>query len=119
MATSRVRRGRSTQMLVAAWFAQRGWPNAESRAASLPGEDVLGLGDISVEVKASSRFNVLSALRQAEANAHGKLPAVVYRPDGFGPEKIDRWIVALTLADFTQLCHMANLHDVAVPDDAA
>lgn len=128
MATSRVRRGRKTQELVAEWFRERGWPNAASRPASLPGEDVMGL-PFSLEVKASSRFNVLSALRQAQANSAGKLPAVVHRPDGYGPERIGNWVVSLDLSAFTALLVRAGLCEdqavyeqhllKAVPDDAA
>lgn len=112
MASSRVRRGRSTQALVAAWFREHGWPDAESRPASLPGEDIIGLGHISVEVKASSRFNLLGALKQSRANAQGGLPLVVYRPDGYGPEKISGWVVAMTLEDATRLLADAYLVDL-------
>lgn len=108
MASSRVRRGRSTQTLVASWFAARGWPQAESRPASLPGEDILGMGDVSVEVKGSRDMPLLKALRQSQANAKGKLPLVVWRPDGFGPEKIGQWVCAMTLADMTTLLQKAG-----------
>lgn len=119
MATARVRRGRTTQALVAQWFAARGWPQAESRAASLPGEDVLGMGDVSIEVKASSRFNLIAALRQSKTNANGKLPLVIYRPDGFGEAAISDWLVAMRLEDATHLLVRAGYAQTVVPDDAA
>lgn len=104
MANSRVVRGRATQRLVAEWFAARGWPHATSRGASEAGEDVLGMGRLSVEVKASSRGNLTAALRQAAANQNGAhYSLVVWRPDGFGPERQGEWVACMSLAQMTAL----------------
>lgn len=56
------------------------------------------------EVKATAGQDFTGALRQARANAQdGEIPFVVYRPKGYGPEKIGQWVVALDLETFTQL----------------
>lgn len=117
MSRSRIVRGRKTQALVAAWFAERGWPHATSRGSSEAGEDILHMGGVSIEVKASSRFDVLAAIRQSEANCDGKYPVVVHRPDGYGPERIDRWVASMSLAALTCLLIRAGLAEV--PEDFA
>lgn len=104
MTNPRVARGRVTQRLVAQWFAERGWPAAKAIEAFLPGVDVVGVHGYSIEVKATNRGDLLSALRQAAANKRdGDLPVVVWRPNGYGPAQIGQWVVALRLEDFTTL----------------
>lgn len=107
MATARVTRGRKTQELVAEWFRARGWPNAKSRAASLAGADIYDV-PFAPEVKATAGQDFTGALRQAKANAGGKLPFVIYRPKGYGPERIADWLVVFTLFDATQLLQKAG-----------
>ncbi len=105
MATSRVSRGRKTQELVAEYFRKRGWPSARSSPASIPGRDILHMPGLAPEVKASNdkNFSMTSALRQAAANAGDDLPFVIYRPRGFGPENIGKWVVFMDLDRFTSL----------------
>ena len=56
------------------------------------------------EVKATEGQDFTGALRQARRNSkEGEYAFVVYRPRGYGEEKISQWIVALDLATFTQL----------------
>ena len=110
MPTARVSRGRATQELTAAWFRERGWPNASSRAASLPGVDITGMPGLAPEVKATRGENLTGALRQAAHNADiAELPFVVFRPAGYGPARIEEWLVAISLEDFTSLLHGAGL----------
>lgn len=103
MATNRVSRGRKSQELLAEWYRLRGWLNAKSRPASLPGVDVYDMLGLAPEVKATAGQDFTGALRQAKANASEDLAYVIYRPKGYGPEKIGQWIVAMTLDDHTQL----------------
>lgn len=103
MASHRVSRGRESQVWLAEHFREAGWVNAESRAASLPGTDVLGMPGWAPEVKATEKENLTGALRQAAKNSGGDIPFVVYRPRGYGREKIGQWIVALDLSVFTEL----------------
>ena len=104
MANARVSRGRKSQELLAEWFRKHGWLGAQSRPASLPGTDVYGMPGWAPEVKATAKQDLTGALRQARANApEGHVPFVIYRPHGYGPEKIGQWIVAFSLEDATQL----------------
>ena len=104
MATGRVARGRKTQQIVAEWFRAHGWPNAKSIEAFLPGVDVNGVNGLAIEVKATSKGDLLAALRQAEANRiDDQTPIVVWRPNGYGKQKTGQWVVAMTLNDFTNL----------------
>lgn len=104
MANSRVARGRKTQSLLAEWFRAHGWPNAKAIEAFLPGADITGVDGFSIEVKATSKGDLLAALRQAQANAiECQTPMVIWRPNGYGETRIGEWVVALTLKDFTQL----------------
>jgi hypothetical protein len=102
MTDHRVSRGRATQEMTAEWFRKRGWPDAQSRAASLPGVDIMNMLGLAPEVKAQPG-NVTGALKQAVKNANGDLPFVVWRPNGYGPERIKDWPVILMLHDFTNL----------------
>lgn len=108
MATARVSRGRKTQELVAEWFRGKGWPEALSTPASLPGVDIQKMLGLAPEVKATAAVDPTGWLRQAVANAKGDLPFVVYRPKGFGPERIDGWPVIIRLDDFTDLLSEAG-----------
>jgi hypothetical protein len=104
--SSRKARGHQTQNAVAEWFAADGWPHATSAGAGRPGVDVLGMPNLSCEVKARRDLNVLAWLRQAAASEG--LPFVVWRPDGMGPASIERWPVMTTLEHFTELLHAAG-----------
>lgn len=102
MTNSRVARGRKTQELAAKWFREHGWAGAESRPASLPGTDIYGMPGWAPEVKATRGLEDGKAIRQAVKNApDGDIPFVVFRPAGYGEERIDEWRVVLTLNDFT------------------
>ncbi len=104
MANSRVARGRKTQSLIADWFRAHGYPKAKAVEAFLPGADVTGVDGFSIEVKATSKGDLLAALRQADANAiECQTPLVIWRPNGYGETRIGEWIVAMRLEDFTTL----------------
>ena len=100
-----------TQKVVAEWFASHGWPFAESTGASRQGADITGTPDISVEVKARRDLNPLEWIRQAESCANGRLPFVVFRPDGAGEATVNRWPILMRLEDLTQLLHAAGYGD--------
>lgn len=104
---SRVNRGRATQRLVANWFKGNGWPWATSKGAGESGIDVVNMPGLSPEVKATPG-DVTGALLQARRNAGEGLPFVVWRPNGYGPERIAEWPVIFTLADATALMRAAG-----------
>ena len=109
MATSRVRRGRTTQVLVAQLLQKNGLPDAGSRAASLPGEDIIDAGELSIEVKTGGSSVILPGLRQAKKNAGPeKFPLVFWRPNGYGEERIGKWVVSMTLDDALTLLKRAD-----------
>lgn len=104
MANSRVARGRQTQRMVAQWFRAHGWPDAKSIEAFLPGADVTGVDGYAIEVKATSKGDLLAALKQAENNRiEDQTPIVIWRPNGYGETRQGEWVVALTLEHFTRL----------------
>lgn len=109
MASARVSRGRRSQELLAEWFRNHGWPQAWSRPASLPGTDIPGMPGLAPEVKATAGQDFTGALRQARANAGTDIPFVIYRPKGYGPEKIGQWLVVFDLDTATDLLQKAGL----------
>lgn len=110
MTDNRVRRGRKSQEIAAEYWCSRGFPGAHAIAASLPGMDVLGMDGLHPEVKATRGDSILSALKQATKGAEGtgRLPFVLWRPQGYGPAKIDEWVGALWNKDLTTLLRMAG-----------
>lgn len=111
---SRKHRGLATQRMVAEkWFKSRGWPWATSKGAGESGIDIVNMPGLAPEVKAQPG-DVTGALLQAVRNAGNDLPFVVWRPNGYGPERMAKWPVILTLEDFTALLHRAGYGD---PDE--
>lgn len=98
MVSARVARGRKTQELAAEYLRDI-YPNAEAVSASLPGKDIKNTPGVSIEIKATSQADITGALRQAVRNSEGdEIALVVYRPKGYGPERIDEWVVAMPFA---------------------
>jgi len=110
---SRKHRGYATQRMVAEWFQKHGWPFAYSKGAGESGIDVENMPGLSPEVKATPG-DVTGALNQAVRNAGKGVPFVVWRPNGYGPERINRWLMILTLEDGTDLLRQAGYGD---PDE--
>lgn len=105
---SRKRRGMQTQALVAAYYAEHGFPHATDAGAGRSGRDILGVIGVATEVKARRDFNPGAALRQAIATADGDLPVVVVRLDGMGPATIADWPAFLRFADLVALLRAAG-----------
>ena len=108
MTNSRKARGMRTQLVVAEWFRDRGWPFATSTGAGRAGVDIENMPGLAPEVKARRDFNVTGFLKQAAANRGDGLPFVVLRPDGYGEANVDKWAAILTLDDFTALLRAAG-----------
>lgn len=102
MATARVKRGRATQGMLADYWRPH-WPDAYTLPGAVGGRDVRGMPGLAPEVKATDEMPLLAALRQATRNADGDLPFVVWRPNGYGPERIGEWVMALYVRDGTGL----------------
>lgn len=106
---NRKRRGRETEIMVAAAFSTDGWPYAVAVGAGTPGRDVTGVPGLAVEVKARANFDPMAHLRQA--NRHAKddeIPVVVMRPNGYGVTTVDEWPVFLTFDQFRRLLKEAG-----------
>lgn len=105
---SRKHRGYATQRLVADRLRHL-FPHATARGAGEPGTDLLHTPGYAIEVKATSRGDLLAALRQAANNARdGELPVVVWRPNGYGPARVGDWVAVLTLDDLADLIDRAD-----------
>jgi hypothetical protein len=112
MTNGRVTRGRQTQNLAAAYLHCL-FPSAYSVAASLPGKDIKNTPGLSIEVKATTKGDITGALRQAVRNSdpvHEK-PLVIWRPVGYGPERIADWVVAVRFGDAIDLLGRAGYGD--------
>jgi hypothetical protein len=108
MTATRKRRGAETQRVVADAFKQAGWLYAEPVGAGAPGRDLTGVPGVACEIKSRRSYDPIAWLKQAVRNAGGDLPAVIHRPDGYGPATVDEWPVTLRLADFLRLLRDAG-----------
>lgn len=104
MATNRVSRGRKSQELAADYLSCL-FPDVRAVAASLPGADLLNTPGFSFELKATEKFSPTAALKQAReaANVETEYPVAIYRPRGYGPEKIGKWVVMMDFDMFRGL----------------
>lgn len=103
MTGARVRRGRQSEALVAD-FLHPVFPYAERIPASLPGADIMHTPGWAIEVKARRGLDLPGWLKQARGRANGgDVPVLVIRPDGFGPERIDKWAAVVTLGTLLEL----------------
>ncbi len=104
MATGRVSRGRKSQELAADYLSHL-FPDVRAVAASLPGPDLLNTPGFSFEMKATERFSPTTALKQAReaCEIEKEYPVAIYRPRGYGPEKIGKWVVMMDFDMFRGL----------------
>lgn len=107
MSRSRVTRGMRTQLLVAEHLRANGWAHATSAGSGRPGTDILETPDIACEVKARAGLDPLAWVKQAEKDADGRLPFVVFRPNGLG-ETPGRWVAFLRFDDLVGLLRAAG-----------
>jgi hypothetical protein len=94
MANARVARGRRTNVIVAKWLTEHGWPEALATFGSEPGKDVKHVPGYSIEVKARTRFNPLEWLKQAKSYAaEDDRPCVILRCNGQGEAAGDYLVI--------------------------
>lgn len=97
---ARVLRGRETERLLADYLSDR-WPAATATAASLKGDDVLNVGALAIECKATAGFAAVAALRQVHKRSGvDRIPVAIWRPPGYGEARIEEWITVLRLGTF-------------------
>lgn len=107
--TSSKRRGAQTQVAVAGYLADHGWPFACDAGAGRGGVDILNVPGLSIEVKGRRDFSPAAWLR--EAASRPGLPMVVHRPYGAGVTSVADWPVTLRLADLVVLLRDAGFGD--------
>jgi hypothetical protein len=76
MANHRKTRGYRTQKVIAEYL-RHWWAFADTAGAGRQGEDILNIPTLSIEVKARADFQPLAWIKQAAANANGKMPMVI------------------------------------------
>jgi hypothetical protein len=117
MAGPRTARARETERLVAEWYQEHGWTNAERIPASLPGRDITGMPGYAPEVKARANFDPMAWVKQAARNAGADMPFVIMRCNGQGPESVGEWLVIRRLKDDTEM--LRAFEDYYRPEDYA
>ena len=99
MATARQRRGRRTNVVVADWLREHGWPDAEPTFGSEPGRDIQKIPGHSIEVKARYGLDLQAWLKQAASYANGDVPVLVVRMNGQGEKSVGDYLVIRRLED--------------------
>jgi hypothetical protein len=93
-------RGRETERIMAEYLRAY-WPAAAPQAASLRGDDILNVGHLAIECKATAKSPILGALRQAHARATDtQIPIGIWRPNGLGPASVADWVVFTRVSTF-------------------
>lgn len=109
---ARISRGRATNQIGARWYRDNGFPYAEAVTGAMTGRDITGMPACAPEMKATADMPGTPALLQARRNAHpDDLHWVVWRPNGYGEERVGDWPVLMTLAEHTRLVRLAGYGD--------
>ena len=98
-------RGYRTQKVIADYLKQF-WAYADTAGTGRQGEDILNIPTVSIEVKARADFQPLAWIKQAQANANGKLPMVIMRCNGQG-EDVGQYLAFMRVQDLVPLIHQA------------
>ena len=89
-------------------IADLGFVFAKSTGSGRSGVDVENTPGLAIEVKAWAEVSPRPWLKQAETNADGNLPFVVFRVNGQGEANVGEWGVMLTLDHMTDLLRDAD-----------
>jgi hypothetical protein len=103
MTDNRVSRGRKTQVITADYLKPV-FPDAKSLAASLPGKDIENTEGWACEVKARREFKPTTwADQMAKRDRDDEWSFCVMRPDGYGPERVNKWLTFMLFEDMRAL----------------
>jgi hypothetical protein len=105
---SRKHRGYASQKIVAEFFAENGFPYAESTGAGRSGSDVTGVLGIDIEVKARRGFPIAETMKQLADRNDGKVQVAVLRLDGTGPKTVQNWPAIVPLSVLVELLRRAG-----------
>lgn len=101
---TRRRRGRETELLVAAYLVENGWLSAHAGSASASGSDIRGIDGLDVEVKARRDFNPSEVVRQLEKRSKETgMGVAVMRLTGQGDKSIGDFLCFLRFDDLIYL----------------
>ena len=112
MTNHRKHRGYRTQKVIADYLKQF-WAYADTAGAGRQGEDILNIPTVSIEVKARADFQPLAWIKQAEANANGKLPMVIMRCNGQG-EDVGEYLAFARVKDLMPILASAAPSDLPI-----
>lgn len=113
MPNARQARGRRTNVVVAAWLREHGWPGAKPTVGAEVGQDVQETGRHSVEVKARANFDPLAWMKQSRKNAQpGQRACVVLRCNSQGEQAADYLVIRRLEDDELNLLRDAEELDV-------
>lgn len=101
--------------MLAAYYAENGFPYAEPTGAGRSGIDITGMPGLAPEVKARSGFQPLAWLRQAASRAG--LPFAVFRCNGQGERSVEDWGVLMSVGEHTKLLRLAGYGTPPEDDD--
>jgi hypothetical protein len=88
------------------------WPLARSKDAFLSGVDIENTPGWDVEVKGTRDGTLTSAMKQAEAHKGDGTPIVIWRPDGYGKERVGEWLVVMRLHSFRDIARQLDAYEV-------
>ena len=104
MSQSRKHRGYATQRIVADYFKAQGWEHALPVGAGRDGSDVTGIAGLDIEIKARTKLDLASLMRQlSERRQSDGLGVGVLRLNGQGERSVEQFVAVLTLADLAYL----------------
>lgn len=96
---ARTARGRRTNVVVASWLRDHGWPMVDPTVGAETGQDAKHVPGHSIEVKARANFDPLAWVKQARDNAKpGQRPCVILRCNKQG-ERAGEYFVIRPLED--------------------
>ena len=109
---SRKHRGYRTEKVVAKYLSQW-WPHALANGAGRAGNDVTGVPNLALEIKARSSFQPKAWIDQVSkrSEADGDLPVVVCRMNGQG-EDASQYLAFMRMGDLVNLLLAAGYGDL-------
>lgn len=108
----RKHRGYKSQDIAAQFFAENGFPYAQSAGAGRSGTDVTGVIGVDIEVKARRGFPIAEAMKQLAARKlDGIIPVAILRLDGKGAKDVENWPAIVPLSVFVHLLREAGYGD--------
>ena len=96
-------KGAKNERALVAWLREHGWPDARRTLAGdgLQPGDIDAIPGVCVEMRARAECKPGSWMQDAEAQAGGRLPVVVYHPPGIGDP--GKWVAMVRVEELAKL----------------